>query len=110
MDNLIKQPGLAVETAPVSLNFSYADRFDIAHLVGYESQLYDLFTGVISAGRRNRAGWAAVQPFLDLWAKGGKPDPYTPGSMGPDAADTLLSRDSRHWHAPVVVNAEEKKQ
>jgi glucose-6-phosphate 1-dehydrogenase len=101
MEISIKQPGLAVATAPVSLNFNYADLFDIATLTGYESLLYDLFIGDQTLFQRAdgiEAGWAAVQPFLDLWAKGGKPDPYKPGSMGPKSADELLERDGRHWH------------
>src|ERR1700761_1265673 len=104
MDILIKKPGLAVDAAPVTLNFSYADQFDVAHLVGYESLLYDLFTGDQTLFQRAdgiEAGWAAVQPFLDLW-KDGKPDPYTPGSMGPDAADKLLQNSGRAWHALAV--------
>ncbi len=101
MDMLIKRPGLEVEAVPVSLDFRYADRFDIGHQVGYESLLYDLFTGDQTLFQRDdaiEAGWAAVQPFLDLWAKGGKPDGYAPGSLGPEAAQTLLTRDGRKWH------------
>ena len=101
MDILIKRPGLEVEAVPVSLDFRYADRFDIAHLVGYESLLYDLVTGDQTLFQRAdgiEAGWAAVQPFVDLW-QAGKPDPYTPGSLGPDAADALLTREGRAWHS-----------
>ena len=102
MDILIKQPGPRVATVPVSLDFHYADHFDIARQVGYESLLYDLFIGDRTLFQRAdgiEAGWAAVQPFLDLWGNGGKPDPYQPGSLGPDAADVLLERDSRAWHS-----------
>ena len=105
MEILIKRPGLAVDTVPVSLDFHYADRFDIAHLVGYESLLYDLFTGDQTLFQRAdgiEAGWAAVQPFLDLWARGGKPDLYAPESAGPEAADALLARDGRAWHGLVA--------
>jgi glucose-6-phosphate 1-dehydrogenase len=104
MEILIKQPGLAVDAVPVTLNFNYADRFDVAHLVGYESLLYDLFIGDQTLFQRAdgiEAGWAAVQPFLDLW-KDGTPAPYQPGSQGPDAADTLLKRDGRAWH-PLTI-------
>ncbi len=110
MDILIKQPGLAVDAVPVSLDFHYADHFDIADLVGYESLLYDLFIGDQTLFQRAdaiEAGWAAVQPFLDVWAAGGKPDPYAPGSLGPAAADELLARDGRAWHE---LAAEEKKE
>ena len=45
------------------------------------------------------AGWAAVQPFLDIWAKGkGKVETYKRGSNGPACAVDLLARDGREWH------------
>jgi glucose-6-phosphate 1-dehydrogenase len=102
MDISIKRPGLAIETTPVSLEFRYASQFDVAHLVGYETLLYDLFIGDQTLFQRAdaiEAGWAAVQPFLELWAQGGMPEPYAPGSLGPDAADALLARDGRAWHS-----------
>lgn len=102
MDISIKRPGLAVETAAVSLDFHYASHFDVAHLIGYETLLYDLFTGDQTLFQRAdaiEAGWAAVQPFLDLRAQGDLPQPYAPGSLGPDAADALLARDGRAWHS-----------
>jgi glucose-6-phosphate 1-dehydrogenase len=102
MDISIKRPGLAVETAPACLAFRYASQFDVAHLVGYETLLYDLFTGDQTLFQRAdaiEAGWAAIQPFLDLWAQGGMPQPYAPGSVGPDAAGALLARDGRAWHS-----------
>jgi glucose-6-phosphate 1-dehydrogenase len=47
------------------------------------------------------AGWAAVQPILDLW--GNNPAStfpnYTAGSDGPAAADELLARDGRAWRS-----------
>ncbi|WP_428538719.1 hypothetical protein [Rhodopila sp.] len=91
--DLTRRPGPRVATVPVSL--------DIARQVGYESLLYDLFIGDRMPFQRAdgiEASWAAVQPFLDLWAKGGKPDQYQPGSFGPNAAETLLERDGRTWH------------
>jgi glucose-6-phosphate 1-dehydrogenase len=109
MDISIKRPGLAVATAPASLEFRYASHFDVAHLVGYETLLYDLFIGDQTLFQRAdaiEAGWAAVQPFLDLWAKGGRPEPYAPGSLGPASAAALLARDGRAWHS---LAAEQKR-
>ena len=34
MEILIKRPGLGVDTVPVTLDFNYADRFDVGHLPG----------------------------------------------------------------------------
>ena len=101
MDIVIKRPGLEVATAPVSLDFRYADHFQISGLTGYETLLYDLFTGDQTLFQRAdaiEAGWEAVQPFLDLWAKEGAPEPYAPGSLGPDGAAALIERDGREWH------------
>ncbi|MBA8879760.1 glucose-6-phosphate dehydrogenase [Phyllobacterium myrsinacearum] len=104
----IKSPGLSVDTVPVSLDFNYADFFDIGKLTGYESLLYDLFVGDQTLFQRAdsiEAGWAAVQPFLDLWSKETKrPDPYPAGSMGPQSADMLIERDERKWHQPDVAH------
>jgi glucose-6-phosphate 1-dehydrogenase len=101
MDINIKRPGLEVATAPIALDFRYADKFDIGHLTGYESLIYDLFTGDQTLFQRAdaiEAGWAAVQPFLDVWAHDGAPEPYEAGTLGPAAADALLAHDGNTWH------------
>ncbi len=100
LDFAIKRPGPGLTTAPVRMNFKHADVFDIAHLTGYETLLYDVMTGDQTLFRRaeeTEAAWRALQPVLDAWATGGKPDPYAAGSNGPFAAETLIERDGRHW-------------
>ncbi len=106
MDLLIKRPGLEVDTVPIALDFRYADRFDIGHLTGYESLIYDMFMGDQTLFQRAdaiEAGWAAVQPFLDVWAAEGTPEPYAAGSLGPAAAEALLERDGHAWHALAIA-------
>ena len=101
MDINIKRPGLEVDTAPIALDFRYADRFDIGAMTGYESLIHDLFAGDQTLFQRAdaiEAGWAAVQPFLDAWASEGAPDAYAARSLGPAAADDLLARDGFAWH------------
>jgi glucose-6-phosphate 1-dehydrogenase len=52
------------------------------------------------------AGWAAVQPILDLWADN-RPSffpNYTAGGSGPAAADELLARDGRAWRSLDLTN------
>lgn len=100
MELSIKSPGQSVDTVPVSLDFRYADQFDISKTTGYESLLYELFVGDQTLFQRAdgiEAGWAVVQPFLDLWAKGGSPEDYEPGSNGPKSAQDLIERDGRSW-------------
>ena len=98
---LAKRPGPVIETAPVSLDFAYADHFELGHTTGYETLLYDMLTGdqtLFQRADQIEAGWEAVQPVLDAWARGGEPDPYAAGSDGPAAAGELLARDGRCWH------------
>jgi glucose-6-phosphate 1-dehydrogenase len=101
MDMLIKRPGIGVAVEPAVMDFRYAERFDIGRLNGYETLLYDIFTGDQTLFQRAdavEAGWRAVQPFLDRFAAEGAPEPYAPGSLGPDAAAELLARDGLSWH------------
>jgi len=48
------------------------------------------------------AGWAAVQPILDVWnALPARDFPnYAAGGWGPEQATELLRRDGREWRNP----------
>lgn len=102
-DFLAKLPGPVIDTAPVSMNFRYADRFTLPKLTGYETLLYDLMIGdqtLFQSAEAIEAGWAAVQPILDAWSRdNGHPQIYRAGSDGPVAAEALIQRDGRTWHA-----------
>jgi len=102
LDFMVKKPGPKVQAVPVALDFSYADRFKIGGRTGYETLLYDMMMGdqtLFQRADQIEAGWAAVQPFLDAWAKGkGKVERYKRGSDGPKCAVDLLERDGRAWH------------
>jgi glucose-6-phosphate 1-dehydrogenase len=102
-DFLAKLPGPAVETAPVSMDFRYADHFRLARLTGYETLLYDMMIGDQTLFQRAdaiEAAWAAVQPILDAWGRSrGRPNDYEAGSDGPEAANRLMARDGRAWHS-----------
>jgi glucose-6-phosphate 1-dehydrogenase len=96
-----KKPGPLMETAPVSMDFRYADAFDLGHRTGYETLLYDVLIGdqtLFQRADQIEGGWRAVQPVLDAWQQG-TPQGYAIGSAGPSAADELLARDGRQWHA-----------
>jgi glucose-6-phosphate 1-dehydrogenase len=98
---LAKRPGPDVETAPVTLDFRYADHFHLARTTGYETLLYDVLIGDQALFQRAdmvELGWEVVQPILDLWAEGGAPEPYVAGTGGPDAAERLMARDGHAWH------------
>jgi glucose-6-phosphate 1-dehydrogenase len=96
-----KKPGPLMETAPVSMDFRYADAFEMGHRTGYETLLYDVLIGdqtLFQRADQIEGGWRAVQPVLDAWKKG-EPEGYAAGSAGPASADALLERDGRAWHA-----------
>jgi len=102
LEFVAKKPGPVVQTAPVSMNFHYADAFDMGHRTGYETLLYDVLIGdqtLFQRADQIEGGWRAVQPVLDAWQQEGEPEDYAPGSAGPASADALLERDGRQWHA-----------
>ena len=97
-----KRPGAKVTLDTVSMDFCYATHFHLAPNTGYETLLYDCMIGDATLFQRAdniEAGWQAVQPILDAWARNpprGFPN-YAPGSSGPAASDELLARDGRAW-------------
>jgi glucose-6-phosphate 1-dehydrogenase len=97
-----KKPGPLMETSPVTMDFRYADAFELGHRTGYETLLYDVLIGdqtLFQRADQIEGGWRAVQPVLDAWSKDGEPEGYAAGSAGPTGADELLARDGRAWHA-----------
>ncbi|MBV9227084.1 MAG: glucose-6-phosphate dehydrogenase [Acidobacteriaceae bacterium] len=97
-----KVPGPRMKLGDVRMDFKYQDYFGTAPATGYETLLYDVMMGDPTLFQRAdniEAGWAVVQPVLDMWAKNGPGDLqfYAAGSQGPAAADELLARDGRAW-------------
>ena len=104
-----KRPGPTMKLSNVALDFAYEDYFKTAPNTGYETLIYDCMIGDATLFQRAdniEAGWAAVQPILDLW--GNNPPSsfpnYTAGSDGPAAADELLARDGRAWRPLALTN------
>lgn len=96
-----KVPGPLVHLGAVHMDFRYSDYFGADNSTGYETLLYDVLIGDSTLFQRAdnvEAGWAAVQPLLDAWARHrGDVQTYKAGSMGPVSADELLARDGRLW-------------
>jgi glucose-6-phosphate 1-dehydrogenase len=102
---LSKQPGLDVSIRPVRMNLRYQSEFTDAMPDAYERLLLDIMAGdhtLFVSSSFVEKSWEFVQSVLDQWAA----DPsipiheYPAGSFGPEAADTLIQRDGRHWQDP----------
>jgi glucose-6-phosphate 1-dehydrogenase len=97
-----KRPGPSVKLSAVTMDFDYRTYFNVASNTGYETLLYDCMIGDATLFQRAdtvEAGWQAVQPILDAWAKNPPRDfpNYAAGGAGPAAAHELLARDDRAW-------------
>src|ERR1700730_12889496 len=97
-----KIPGPEISLGGVRMNFSYKDYFHTEPTTGYETLVYDCMIGdqmLFNRADWVEAGWAVVQPVLDLW-QNDKTVPleiYPASSAGPEAADNLLWRGGRKW-------------
>jgi len=97
-----KVPGPTMRLDQVGMTFNYSDFFNIKATTGYESILYDCIQGehlLFKHAATVEASWAVVQPILDVWSALKPRDfpNYAPGSLGPDAAQTLMQQDGRRW-------------
>ena len=95
----VKRPGPQMHLAAIESGFRYADFFDPAPTVGYETLLYDCMMGDPTLFQRAdtiEASWAAVDPLIKAW-KDAPVCLYPAGSPGPKEAEELLSRDGRAW-------------
>ena len=96
-----KAPGPLERLETVTMDFSYAKYFKTEPATGYETLLFDAMTGDQTLFHRMdivEAGWAAVQPILDVWARDPSEVPaYASGSWGPAEASVLIEHDGREW-------------
>ena len=97
-----KVPGPLERLETVTMDFNYAEYFDVEPSTGYETLLFDIMTGDQTLFHRMdivEAGWQIVDPILQAWqADRRTPLPaYPPGSYGPPEADLLLEREDHQW-------------
>ena len=97
-----KVPGPVMRLGTVDMNFEYQEYFGKQPSTGYERLLHDCMIGDQTLFQRAdmvEAGWAVVNPVLDLWkALPPRNFPnYASGTWGPKEADELIERDGRRW-------------
>lgn len=102
---MIKEPGPGgMRLVQVPLDMSFADALgaegsDMPD--AYERLIMDVIRGnqtLFMRGDEVEAAWAWTDPIISAWEQGSKrPEPYDPGSSGPEEALRLLHRDNRRW-------------
>ncbi|CAM3130226.1 glucose-6-phosphate 1-dehydrogenase [Paracoccus aminovorans] len=102
---MIKEPGPGgMRLVQVPLDMSFADALgpegsDMPD--AYERLIMDVIRGnqtLFMRGDEVEAAWAWTDPIIAAWEHGTKrPEPYDPGSSGPEEALRLLHRDNRRW-------------
>ncbi|WP_019926958.1 glucose-6-phosphate dehydrogenase [Nocardia sp. BMG111209] len=98
-----KVPGSSMEVRDVNMDFSYGASFTESSPEAYERLILDVLLGVPSLFPVNEEvelSWRILDPVLEHWAAGGKPDPYESGTWGPKSADEMLARTGREWRRP----------
>jgi glucose-6-phosphate 1-dehydrogenase len=102
---LAKQPGPDICLRPVTMHFRYDLTFGIERPPSaYEWLLHDAMQGDQTLFARSDwiyEAWSIVDPVLKHWETAAVPDLplYAAGTWGPKAAQELLARDGRAWHA-----------
>lgn len=102
---MIKEPGpggMRLVQVPLDMSFAEALGTDGSDMPdAYERLIMDVIRGnqtLFMRGDEVEAAWAWTDPIIQAW-EGGKarPEPYDPGSSGPEEALRLLHRDNRRW-------------
>ncbi|MDQ2065581.1 glucose-6-phosphate dehydrogenase [Xinfangfangia sp. CPCC 101601] len=102
---MIKEPGPGgMRLTQVPLDMSFADALgEAAQDVpdAYERLIMDVIRGnqtLFMRGDEVEAAWAWADPIIEGWERRGeRPQPYDPGSSGPEDALMLMHRDGRRW-------------
>lgn len=101
----IKEPGPGgMRLVQVPLDMSFADALGPEGREmpdAYERLVMDVIRGdqtLFMRGDEVEAAWAWIDPMIAEWqASRADPEPYDPGSSGPDEALRLMHSDGRRW-------------
>jgi glucose-6-phosphate 1-dehydrogenase len=104
IDFLAKQPGVKMSLGTASLTFRYGDSFTLANeLAGYERLLHDALLGDHTLFTRADGIERIWEVSTGLLERPPAPQPYPPGSWGPDAIDGLVA--PHRWHLPYTKDS-----
>jgi glucose-6-phosphate 1-dehydrogenase len=102
---MIKEPGpggMRLTQVPLDMSFAVALGENGADIPdAYERLIMDVIRGnqtLFMRGDEVEAAWAWADQIIGDWeGRSDKPQPYEPGSSGPDDALMLMHRDKRRW-------------
>lgn len=101
----IKEPGpggMRLVQVPLDMTFSEALGAEGTDMPdAYERLIMDVIRGnqtLFMRGDEVEAAWAWTDPIIAAWEDAGtRPEPYDPGTAGPEEALRLMHRDNRRW-------------
>lgn len=102
---MIKEPGpggMRLVQVPLDMSFAEALGPEGADMPdAYERLITEMIRGnqtLFMRGDEVEAAWAWADPVIRAWEEGSaRPEPYPPGTSGPDEALGLIHRDGRRW-------------
>ena len=98
-----KVPGTEMQVRDVTMDFAYGHAFTEDSPEAYERLILDALVGsapLFPHQREVEASWRILDPILSFWETQGQPEPYAPGTWGPQSAHDMLARDGRFWRLP----------
>lgn len=99
-----KVPGTQMAIRDVNMDFGYGHSFTEELPEAYERLILDVLLGEPPLFPRHQEvefSWKILDPFEEYWEQHAvQPDPYAPGSWGPESSVQLLARDNRVWRRP----------
>lgn len=101
----IKEPGpggMRLIDVPLDMTFADALGQDSAEAPdAYERLVMDVIRGnqtLFMRGDEVEAAWAWTDPIIEAWTStDDRPEPYEPGTTGPEGSAVLLHREGRRW-------------
>lgn len=98
-----KVPGVGMQVRDVTMDFGYGHAFTEDSPEAYERLILDVLLGdppLFPRQKEVELSWSILDPIVNFWKQQSGPEPYAPGSWGPQSAHEMLARDGRVWRRP----------
>ncbi len=98
-----KMPGAGMQVRDVTMDFGYGHAFTEESPEAYERLILDVLLGdppLFPRHEEVELSWMILDPIEEFWANSSRPEPYKPGSWGPESSHEMLRRDGREWRRP----------